>query len=160
MAYHASATTLRRFTVPESTGLIRFFLRPFGGVELEVYIALAEIGCGTVILLTPISVWNSVSLSQFYGMDTYLISIAFFLSAGLTVVGLVLFALRYRVCSVFRFVGSIFSWIIWSAMSAQTFQLVGFDLFHLVFYMLSALASIRTAAGSWVRWWEPPVVDA
>jgi hypothetical protein len=135
---------------------LRFFARPFGGVELEVYVTLAEIGCGLVIFFSPTAVWNSVPLSEFYGKNSYLLSLAFFISALFTVFGLILFWRRKRICAPIRFAGSVMSWVIWSALSAQTFQLIGFDLLHLVFYMLSALASIRTAAGAWVRWWEPP----
>jgi hypothetical protein len=135
---------------------LSFFARPFGGVELEIAITLEEIGCGLVIFFSPSAVWNSIPLSEFYGKNSYLLSLAFFVSAMFSVIGLTLFRYKKRVCSPLRFTGSVMSWIIWSGLSAQTFQLIGFDLIHLVFYIVSALASIRTSAGAWVRWWEPP----
>ena len=107
-----------------------FLARPFGAMELEMFIAATELVYGSEYLLWTWSFWRALGA-------------LFLVSCSLTSVGIWLFFRRDPICAPLRWAGALFSIVLWSMMTI---------LVHPAF-LLSALAETRIMISAWRRPW-------
>ncbi len=131
----------------------QFFGRPYGGIELEVFLALVSVTSAVITATTVWSLINVKPLIVFYGsVPTQVVAVPWFLSGVSTLVGLWLFARGNLLCIPLRLTGAAVAFLWWTWLFFAALFITAGEYPTLAFYFWSALANVRIAASAAIRW--------
>lgn len=134
--------------------LFGFFARPYGGMEVEIMIAIAELWQAVALVAASQTMWNTRALQDFvyWGISAWLVAVPFTVASLLSLVGIVLFFRRNPACAPLRLYGSCLSSIIWSWLFFKTGFVLSWELGYVGTCFLFSIWSIRVMIAAKQRW--------
>lgn len=131
-----------------------FFQRPWGGMEVEMIIATAEIGQAFLLIFLPESLWQTRAFQDFvyWGVNTWIVAVPWMVAGVSSWVGIVLALMHNKICAPLRWIGSFLSTLLWSWVAIKTGIVVDWSIVYVLICFLFSFWSIRISAAAMSRW--------
>jgi hypothetical protein len=136
-----------------------FLARPFGGLELETFLAVfCELSWACALIFFTKATWYSPSLRFLYGVvPGYLLAAPWLLASCMSIFGIILYFLNNPRCALFRWWGAFISMWLWFWVFTTSAFTTQAETPHLGFYLGASIASFRIMLGAWRRGaWRRP----
>lgn len=137
-----------------------FLARPLGGFELEAFIVLfGELWFATVLAVADKGAWYTLALRPLYAwVPGPVLAAPWFLAAGLTIAGFILFLRKDPLCVYLRIAGATISMLLWFVIAANTLYFSGGEQGYAGLFVGACIAQFRFIIGAgsrhavyWVR---------